>query len=240
MNKILIGLILTVTAFAGSCGDKYGNCKALAKNCCPGRTLSNGMKTSVACCKSCAAMDNTPMCKEKARIDIEGEGRNSVKFMKEDPNNRDAANSACTDSERAQIMDSVRRAKSTLDNAYRRWNKKLFTKWFGKSTTPFSDVNVKIRFKKAIDMLYERNKVWELMCCKKSTGACKTCGKKTLAYVSYFKRTSTGTLKYSNTHIRICPLSFTRKYKEVKIGMTMFHELVHMSSGVSDKGYSKR
>jgi len=67
------------------CNDKYGNCKALARNCCVGKTLSSGMKTSVGCCKSCKAVDNTPMCKEKARIDIEGAGRNSVKFMKEDP-----------------------------------------------------------------------------------------------------------------------------------------------------------
>lgn len=159
--------------------------------------------------------------------------------MKEDPKNRDIENSACTDSQRAEVMASVRRAKSTLTRAYRTWNKKLFTKWFGKST-PLSNANVRIRFKKAMDMLYERNKVWELMCCKKSTGACKTCGKKTLAYVSYFKRRSTGALKYSNTHVRLCPLLFTRKYKEVKIEMTMFHELVHMSSGVGDKGYSKR
>jgi len=38
----------------------------------------------------------------------------------------------------------------------------------------------------------------------------------------------------------MCALSFKQKYKEVRIGMTIFHELMHMSSRVGDQGYTKK
>jgi len=91
-----------------------------------------------------------------------------------------------------------------------------------------------------MDMMFEKNKKWDIMCCKERIGACKTCGEKTLAFVSAKTYNNNEALKYSNTNIRMCPLSFTRANKEVMIGMTMLHELVHMSSGAGDKGYTKR
>jgi len=200
------------------------------------------MKLADACCSSCKAAEKTAKCKEKARIDIEGEGRTSIKFVKEDFKNRIQSNSACDPSQRAEVMASVKKAESTLNKAYAKWDQKLFTKWFGKSTT-LSNNNVKLRFKKAMDLMFAKNKKWELLCCKKAIGACGTCQGRVLAYVSSRsgrKLNNGKALKLSNHGIRMCALSFTQKDKAVELGMTMFHELMHMSSSAGDKGYKKR
>jgi len=200
------------------------------------------MTLADACCSSCKAAEKTAKCQEKARIDIEGEGRTSIKFVKEHAKNRIQSNSACDPSQRAEVMASVKKAESTLNKAYDKWDQKLFKKWFGKSTT-LSNNNVKLRFKKAMDMMFAKNKQWELMCCKKAIGACTSCGPITLAYVtsrSGRKLNNGKALKLSLHGIRMCALSFTQKDKAVELGMTMFHELMHMSSSAGDKGYKKR
>ena len=55
--------------------------------------------------------------------------------------------------------------------------------------------------------------------------------------------------KHSNTNIRICPHAwrFTTEHKkkenkfkaEMTLGLTMFHELMHIVSNAGDKGYEK-
>merc|ERR1740130_1991976 len=237
MNKLLTGLVLVATTLA--CKDKYSNyCKANTSNCCLGRTVTVGrarMDLADVCCSSCKAAEMTAKCQEKTRIDIEGEGRTSIKFVKEHAKNRIQSNSACDPSQRAEVMASVKKAEKTLNKAYAKWDQKLFTKWFGKSTT-LSNNNVKLRFKKAMDLLFAKNKKWELLCCKKAIGACGTCQGRVLAYVSSRsgrKLNNGKALKLSNHGIRMCALSFTQKDKAVELGMTM-------SSSAGDKGYKKR
>jgi len=62
-------------------------------------------------------------------------------------------------------------------------NKKLFRKWFGRSTAQ-SDENVEVRLQRAIKMMYDPDKIWKVLCCKNSSGACKGCKERTLAYVT--------------------------------------------------------
>jgi len=61
-----------------------------------------------------------------------------------------------------------------------------------------------------------------------------------LAYVVSFG--SGDGVKRSSTHIRICPLAFERKDDKgvLPLGMTMFHEVMHITSAAGDKGYSKK
>jgi len=75
------------------------------------------------------------------------------------------------------------------------------------------------------------------MCCKQATGACKACTSRTLAFATSGRDANR---RYSNLHIRFCPLSFSQvKHKEYNQGMTMFHEMMHIASAAGDKGYSK-
>lgn len=116
----------------------------------------------------------------------------------------------------------------------------MFTKWFGTSNAE-SNRDVKVRFARALKVMFAPKKIWSVMCCKKAIGACKHCGDRTLGYVTSRTRkdgSARGT-KMSNVNIRMCALSFTKKEKKVSIGMTVFHEVMHMTSGVGDKGYSK-
>ena len=144
------------------------------------------------------------------------------------------SNSNCSTTERKKIMDSVSRANTVIAKAYKAWPKWSFKKWFGEGTAYDND-NVRRRYKYGMDYLKNPNG-YTLMCCKKAIGACGTCRGRVLAYVSAYR----GTVKRSSTHIRICPLSFTTSNTSMKLGMTMFHEVMHVTSAAGDKGYSKR
>lgn len=84
------------------------------------------------------------------------------------------------------------------------------------------------------------------MCCKSRSGACGGCKRNgrsksgVLAYVSAFG--GRNGVKESSTHIRICPLAFEMKNDAgvLPLGMTMFHEVMHITSAAGDKGYSKK
>merc|ERR1740130_542913 len=116
------------------------------------------------------------------------------------------ADVCCSSCKAAEMTASVKKAESTLNKAYAKWDQKLFTKWFGKSTT-LSNNNVKLNFKVAMDMMFEKNKKWELLCCKKAIGACGTCQGRVLAFVSSRsgrKLNNGKALKLSNHGIRMC------------------------------------
>jgi hypothetical protein len=98
---------------------------------------------------------------------------------------------------------------------------------------------VKRRYKFAMDELMKK-KNYSLVCCRKSRrGRCRSCSGTTLAYVMVG---SNGTnTRFSYTDIKICPraLEMNRGYgkKHLRLGFTMFHELMHLTSGASDYGY---
>lgn len=54
-----------------------------------------------------------------------------------------------------EVMDSVAKAKNVLYSAERKWNKTLFTKWFGKSTAESNNA-VKERFERAVKVMFAR------------------------------------------------------------------------------------
>jgi len=138
-------------------------------------------------------------------------------------------------------MKSVGKSKRVLDAALKKWDSKIFKKWFGVSNRE-SNRDVKTRFARAVKVMFEPKKIWTVMCCKKAIGACSGCEDRTLAYVTsgYQSDGSARGVKKANVNIRMCPLSFTEKKKHINLGMTIFHEIVHMTSGVGDKGYTKK
>jgi len=83
---------------------------------------STRIAKATACCLSCKESEKTAKCKEMSRIDVEGKGRKSIKFVKKDPDNRILSNSSCDASQRAEVMASVKKAERTLKKAYRKWD----------------------------------------------------------------------------------------------------------------------
>jgi hypothetical protein len=109
----------------------------------------------------------------------------------------------------------VRNVEAYIRKAYRDWDtpnsKKLFKKWFGEGSYQ-SNKNVKIRFKRAMDMMYDGNKFWKVLCCAGSRGACTGCrNSRVLAYVTAASWSNRPKVKVSETHIRVCALAFTKK-----------------------------
>jgi hypothetical protein len=151
------------------------------------------------------------------------------------------------------LLDQTNATESIIRTAYQRWGQDaaLQKKWFGVSTA-HEDENVKLRFKRAMDMMFEygagKKRQWSMMCCRSNQGACDVCeeGSNTVAYVTSKKFTNSDR-KISNTNIRFCPwawkinegaASISGKGK-LALGMTMFHELMHIVSNAGDKGYEK-
>lgn len=90
-------------------------------------------------------------------------------------------------------------------------------------------------------MMYDPNRFWKVLCCKKAEGICKGCKNKVLAYVLNWIPSNQKNFRYKEVHFRMCPLAFQKKSKpDEKMGWTILHELIHMSSGAGDEGYSKK
>ena len=140
-------------------------------------------------------------------------------------------------------MDSIDENEAIIKTAYKRWEtpfgQKMFKKWFGELSAADNN-RVKLRYKHAMDVMYADKRIWSIMCCThQMKGACKFCGKvpRIIAFTS-FEKSTLGRID-SNTNIRFCPLAFKMKHKHYQQGMTMFHEIMHMTSSAKDKGYAK-
>jgi len=85
---------------------------------------------------------------------------------------------------------------------------------------------------------------WHVLCCSDRSGACSSCARRTIAYVMGFTRSYGGGYKPSTTHkniwMRFCPLGMDPATEASVTGLTIFHELMHMTSIVGDGEYSKR
>jgi hypothetical protein len=74
---------------------------------------------------------------------------------------------------------------------------------------------------------------WTPLCCKLPVGACASCRGATLAYVSKYYNNSSVDDLVNSTFIRMCP-SLLEEEDDTQIGLALFHELIHMVSGVGD------
>lgn len=125
--------------------------------------------------------------------------------------------------------------------AYEKWDARLFKKWFGKGT-PESNADVKFRFKRAMDMMFSSSRFWKVLCCKSNRAfVCRNCSRNTIAYVLGKSWHNRPHVQMKSTSMRMCPYAFDRsRFSTVELGFTVLHELMHMSSGVGDQGYSKK
>jgi hypothetical protein len=82
----------------------------------------------------------------------------------------------CTKTEERGILRDNDSIETIIRTAYKSMDKKTaqFIKWFGYSTAQ-DDENIKVRFKRAMDMMFAENRKWSLLCCRKYVGACKIC-----------------------------------------------------------------
>jgi len=45
-------------------------------------------------------------------------------------------------------------------------------------------------------------------------------------------------IRHMQMHVRVCPLSFSLGGRSKRLGMTMFHEVMHLTSAAGDFGYA--
>jgi len=83
---------------------------------------------------------------------------------------------------------------------------------------------------------------WHILCCKNDSGACGSCSRGTLAYVSGYTKSGgwSPPTKHKSIYMRFCPDGMNSNYGDEITGLTIFHELMHMTSIVGDSEYTKR
>jgi len=144
------------------------------------------------------------------------------------------SNSTCSAGQNAKIAEAVQAVRGYLNDSNDNEDPALFKKWFGESTQESDDV-VRMHMNDATNMfnLYESG-AWTVMCCDQAIGACTWCTGDTEAYVmSYTSWVGDGPVStFNSTWIRYCPDPMTED--TVSIGMTLYHEVVHMTSDISD------
>ena len=84
-------------------------------------------------------------------------------------------------------------------------------------------------------------KTWNVVCCHNTNGNCEHCTEYTMAYV--MGSPAPDGKKSSNTNIRMCPL--VMKESDQDVGLTLHHELMHITSAAYDhpddaKAYGKK
>ena len=147
----------------------------------------------------------------------------------------------CTSREKAKIYKSIDDTRGILQKAYRRWPRDKFVKWFGYSNA-HSNENVKLRYKFAMDTLYAK-KDYSLVCCRSTNraGRCGSCGGSTIAYVAVQATRSLD--RWTQTDVKICPHGLVKNAgygpAHLRLGFTMFHEIMHLTSACTDHGYAK-
>merc|ERR1711976_397970 len=147
----------------------------------------------------------------------------------------------CQKSEVDQIMKGIQLVKPWIDKSYADWDKNLHKKWFGTvNDGGLSDRQVFHRFKRAYDFMYEDEPRWEVMCCDQAIGGCTSCQRGVLAYVTYWYTPGNRDSHRKNVHIRLCPSLFNTEDATEVIGITMFHEVMHITSHAGDSCYSKK
>jgi len=155
--------------------------------------------------------------------------------------NRIESNSRCSNTEIDQIMKGIKGVKPWVDKTYADWDKRLYEKWFGTvNDNGLSDKQVFHRFKRAYDFMYDEDPKWEVMCCDQAIGGCSSCSNGTLAYVTYWYYPGDKDSHRKNVHIRLCPDLFNTEDATEVIGVTMFHEVMHITSHAGDSCYSKK
>jgi len=96
---------------------------------------------------------------------------------------------------------------------------------------------VKARIARAYEFMKDGyGERWNVACCKNDQGACKLCDPDTNAYV--LRRYSDNKKMVSNW-VRFCPRALDPSRPVELTALTLWHELVHMTSRAGDSSYNK-
>ena len=151
-------------------------------------------------------------------------------------------NSGCSEAELRFVDDALLAALPALEYSRDNENRHLFDKWFGVSTQPESDADVRLTMSDATGKMYERGVGWTPMCCKSGNGACGTsCQYEGVqAWVESYTYSNDADTEYNSTWVRMCPALMANS-NLMEVGFILYHELVHMVSHVVDAnvGYGK-
>ena len=79
----------------------------------------------------------------------------------------------------------------------------------------------------------KKNEDWNPLCCYNTLGACGGCTGSVAAYVVKWYNDDDVDELIKSTYIRLCPTFFDEE-DDTSLGLTLFHEIIHMISGVGD------
>jgi len=173
--------------------------------------------------------------------------RTKITYTTGEPRGHMKGKGVCTSSQVNKLRASVNAfkvpMKKALGNSFTPWksrNTKYWNLFFGSSTSSKTDTDVSGILADAGRAFENFGTSWMAECCPTSvysTSPCATCitHPGTLAFALSYTQGST---KHSYRKIRFCPNTFNEK--DMTLGLTIYHELIHMVSGVKDVvGYDK-
>lgn len=149
-------------------------------------------------------------------------------------------NGQCSAGMNTKIQDALAAVAPAVKKGVQ-MNKPLFDKWFGKATSDETDANVMKKLNDAAERLPKFNKDdgWVAECCpypgddiagdSNDRGCADNCIGNVLAFVY---GSTWGDSKKSYTRVRLCSTMWDQS--DATFGLTLFHELSHMTSESKD------
>lgn len=137
----------------------------------------------------------------------------------------------CTDAEYKRMNNAMEHTLGVVNKSMANYDETKFRKWFGENNAKQTDWMVKARIKNSYEFM--KNKyinTWNIVCCHNTLGSCDNCTGSTLAYVLAYEAWEGK--KTSMSWMRMCPAMM--EYDDETVGLTIFHELQHMTSVVTD------
>jgi len=96
---------------------------------------------------------------------------------------------------------------------------------------------VKARIARAYEFMKDGyGERWNVACCKNDQGACGSCRPNYLAYV---RSGSVNGVYTGRTWVRFCPAGLDPELSDEVTALTIWHELMHMTSRAGDSSYNK-
>jgi len=155
-----------------------------------------------------------------------------------EPDNTNDSN-RCSADEKARLTKVNALALGYIQKALGNYDEATFRKWFGVNNADQPDISVKTRIRQTYEFMktgYQSK--WDVLCCSGPSGACEHCTDGTMAYVmasSWGGDALSHGFVSSEIFMRVCDMTLDDNV----MSLTLFHELMHMTSIVSDHAYDR-
>jgi len=167
--------------------------------------------------------------------------RTKIKFTTDTVSTHHANDNKCSASQTSTINKAINTYKGPLNYAMKNKNQKNWNLYFGKPTQQKTDADVQGILSDAQKYYGMFNKAggWTAECCGTSVHSseeCATCVKNPSTLAFAMSATYSDGTKLSYKKIKICANAMNEE--PMTLGLTLFHELIHMVSGAKDNGGS--